>query len=66
MINDDIRKMIRFQYSDLKVWTREDKNALFYMDTDEEAGGPDWNHVRARETYDAVTGYMIEFLVIHP
>ena len=66
MINEDIRNMIDFQHSDLKVQTREDKNILFSVGTDEEAGGPNWDNVRVRETYDAFTGCMIEFLVIHP
>ena len=62
----DIRNMITFQHSDLKVWTREDKNIMYYVDTDGGEGGPEWKDVRIRQTFEAQTGYMIEFLIVHP
>ena len=58
--------MITFQHSDLKVWTREDKNVMYYVDTDGGEGGPEWKDVRIRQTFEAQTGYMIEFLIVHP
>ena len=65
-INLEINRMIRYQHSNLKSWVREDKNVMFYVDNSEHGGGPRWKDVRIRQTFDANTGYMIEYKVIHP
>ena len=56
--------MIRFQHNKLKSWVREDKNVMFYVDNPEH-GGPKWDDVKIRQTFDALTGYMIEYKVVH-
>ena len=65
-INLEVNRMIRHQHKNLKSWVREDKNVRFYIDTPEHGGGPRWEDVRIRQTFDARTGYMIEYRVIHP
>ena len=56
--------MIRFQHNNLKSWVREDKNVMFYVDNPEYGGGPKWKDVKIRQTFDALTGYMIEYKVV--
>ena len=58
--------MIRFQHSNLKVWVSEDKNLMFYIDNAEHGGGRKWKDVRIRQTFDALTGYTIEYKVVYP
>ena len=65
-VNLEINRMIRFQHNNLKSWVREDKNVMFYVDNPEHGGGPKWKDVKIRQTFDALTGYMIEYKVVHP
>ena len=55
MINYDTRNNVKFQHSDLKVWTRDDNNALYFLGTDEESEGQDWIDVRIRQILDDIT-----------
>ena len=65
-INPEINKMTRYQYSDMKVWIREDRNAMFHIDNSEAGGGPAQKDVRLRQTFDGKTGFIIEQSAIHP
>ena len=58
--------MIMYQHNNLKPWVREYKNLVFSVDNPEHGGGPKWKDVRIRQTFDALTGYMIEYKVVHP
>ena len=55
--------MIMFQHNNLKVWVRKDKNIMFYIYNPEHGGGTKWKYVRIRKTFNARTGYMIEYTV---
>ena len=57
-----INGLIEIQHQDLKTWVREDENVTHFQTT--EADGPDWGDVRLRQTFDARTGYMIEYLIV--
>ena len=48
----------------METWVREDKNVKKFLDPGE--GGPSWDDVRVRQTFDASTGYMIDYLVVSP
>ena len=39
---------------------------MFYIDNPKHGGGPKWKNVRIRQTFDDLTGYMIEYKVVHP
>ena len=39
---------------------------MFYVDNPEHGGGPKWKDVKIRQTFDALTGYMIEYKVVYP
>ena len=64
-VNLEINRMIRFHHNNLKSWVREDKNVMFYVDNPEYGGGPKWNDVKIRQTFYALTGYMIQYKVVH-
>ena len=64
-VNLEINRMIRFQHNNLKTWVREDKDVRCYVDNPG-YGGPKWDDVKIKQTFDALTGYMIEYKVVHP
>ena len=59
-VNLEINRMIRFQHNNLKTWVREDKDVRYYVDNTG-YGGPKWDDVKIKQTFDALTGYMIEY-----
>ena len=61
--NRKIADSISKQHKDLSVWIREDKNITQFTTTN--CGGPRWDSVRVRQTYDVPTGYMIDYMVVN-
>ena len=64
-VNFETNRMIMYQHNNLKPLVIEDKSVMFYVDNPEYGCGPKWKDVRIRQTFDALTGCMIEYKVVH-
>ena len=49
-INHEIIRIIMYQHSNLKVWVREDKNVMFYIDNPEHGSRPKTQRGRKKKT----------------